>query len=379
MPNNFLIDGKTPEMVYTEIIKTGVSAHEASLLVGEWIVDWYGRSRRVFNYTETFAAANPGCEIPAFVRQLQHRPWRDGEDVVQAEPSADDEGFNARFEKIQDDLDELAERIGQLSNCMKEMRASLSKALAEIRVELNKINSDLYEMDSGPSFQTAQPPAWSGVESGKYLGIVDYLDKKMQLWQTSKGMFALPLINLPKDPRVTNPVANITGMMNKFFVENDLFNQFDNGFSTQEFIRQFGNESLGNGMLVSDAMSLVRDREGFESPQHLISSLAGNEALIVRTTTGVQSYVGTKLGFDVSAEDAGSAPIESFSGVSNTTKQVLGAMGVNTVNDLAQANMPELSNKLQEAGMGQLAPEVADMQGAAMAMLNMQMRVGMPR
>ncbi|ESA32878.1 phycobilisome protein [Leptolyngbya sp. Heron Island J] len=91
-----------------------------------------------FQYKEKFDEVAPNCKSN-FQRTLQHKDWVDGKSVVKAEKSATDEGFNARFHKIQADFDALGMDSNQAFLCIAEMRQSLFNLLEEIRTEFNWI------------------------------------------------------------------------------------------------------------------------------------------------------------------------------------------------------------------------------------------------
>jgi len=60
-----------------------------------------------FNYSKPFPAQLPNSQ-PVFQRSFKHRPWVDSQDVVQAAETPDEEGFNSRLHKIENDLDALS-------------------------------------------------------------------------------------------------------------------------------------------------------------------------------------------------------------------------------------------------------------------------------
>lgn len=146
-----------------------------------------GKNKRVFAYSDPVASAQPVACRADFVRSFVHTDWIDGESVVQAGETTMEEGFNARFHKIEDDLDALAADIARAFVCMGDQRAEVSKALDEVKAELNRINSDIHDCcqaDSGtltpwePPFVYPYPypepeprpwpgrPPWSGPRPG---------------------------------------------------------------------------------------------------------------------------------------------------------------------------------------------------------------------
>jgi hypothetical protein len=89
-----------------------------------------------FNYSKPFPAQVPNS-APAFQRTFQHRPWVDGQDIVQAGATPDEEGFNTRLHKIENDLDALAAESKRAFALIADMRDTLAQLLIEIRDQLN--------------------------------------------------------------------------------------------------------------------------------------------------------------------------------------------------------------------------------------------------
>lgn len=142
---------------------------EVNSLVWGLLGETLGKSKRVFNYAESFSASAAGC-TPSFARSFVHTDWIDGESVVQAEENSIEEGFNSRFHKIEDDLDALAADIAKSFACIGDMRAELADRLTELRTEINRINTDIHaccnEEDGGggwtvwPGFVNPSPPVY---------------------------------------------------------------------------------------------------------------------------------------------------------------------------------------------------------------------------
>ena len=100
MSLNQSLSGISVDSVIKRITDTGIADHDAALIVSGWIFENYGRTRRTFNFAQSFPSTMEACMPPAFVRAFVHQDWTDGEDVVQAGETVNDEGFNSRFHKI---------------------------------------------------------------------------------------------------------------------------------------------------------------------------------------------------------------------------------------------------------------------------------------
>ena len=135
-------------VTFTEALEilenNNLSQLEINTLIWGVLGETLGKTKRVFNYSETFASEVEGCEAE-FTRSFVHTDWIDGESIVQAEENSIEEGFNSRFHKIEADLDALAGDILKAFGCIADMRGDLADRLTELRTEINKINSDVFE------------------------------------------------------------------------------------------------------------------------------------------------------------------------------------------------------------------------------------------
>lgn len=77
-----------------------------------------------------------------FVRTLVHRDWVDGESLVQAGKTPDEDGMNDRFHKIEADLDRLGENVRRTMMALNNLRAQLRVCLGEIVAALAAANKD---------------------------------------------------------------------------------------------------------------------------------------------------------------------------------------------------------------------------------------------
>jgi hypothetical protein len=91
-----------------------------------------------FSYTLDFAQTVEDLHA-RFQRTFVHRPWTDGVDVIQAERNGAEEGFNARFKKIEDDLDSLARDAKTSIDQLISIRQDLFELLDDIKVYFGKL------------------------------------------------------------------------------------------------------------------------------------------------------------------------------------------------------------------------------------------------
>ena len=138
------LGGKSPSEIYTDITKAGISQADASLIVSGWIYQNFGKVKHVFNYVPAFAATNAN-DASHFAQSFHHTPWVDGESVVQAEQTVGEDGFNLRLTHIESDLASLGTEVARAFTVLADLRKTLSVALEEIRTEINRINSDVFD------------------------------------------------------------------------------------------------------------------------------------------------------------------------------------------------------------------------------------------
>jgi hypothetical protein len=89
-----------------------------------------------FNYSKPFPATVPNSTA-VFKRSFLHRPWVDSQDIVQAAETPEEEGFNSRLHKIENDLDALSADSVKAFALIADMRQTLAQCLIEIRDQLN--------------------------------------------------------------------------------------------------------------------------------------------------------------------------------------------------------------------------------------------------
>jgi hypothetical protein len=80
-----------------------------------------------------------------FTRTFEHRDWVDGQDVVQAGATADEQGMNARLNALERDLDAVRADLQRSYTLVADLRRALATALAQIQAELNRKSDKVKE------------------------------------------------------------------------------------------------------------------------------------------------------------------------------------------------------------------------------------------
>jgi hypothetical protein len=373
---NLLLKGMKVEDVYSEITKAGVSEYEAATIVGAWIYENIGRSKRTFNYITAFPAVEAACQ-PAFNRSFQHADWIDGESVVQAEQTVGEEGFNVRFHSIEDDLDAVAADVAKAFACVAEMRADLRAVLDEIRAELNRLNADVHECCHGPRGPRVTIPEFEGeIEINpdihfEYVDTMKFLDKYVQVFKTPKGgLVMVPAIEQIKVNPGADPRVQRTAKLGRFIVENPRVQQrFPREVSKAEFVRTFGREEVADGQFVRDVVGILPDGGRYESLGGMLQDVATREAAALRTSDMGETTIVSAFGLDVDVKTVADAPVERFATIPPAARAAMSNAGINTMGELAKADANELAGVFEREGVAADANDAAEWAAGALALV----------
>jgi hypothetical protein len=143
--------------IFAKLDTYNLTDAQKGVLATSIVLQQIGSAKRTFSYSHPLAAADNSC-APVFARSFVHADWQDGEDVVSAEGSNGDEGFNTRFHKIEADLDALSTDTAKTFECMAELRSDLATLLEEVRLELNRINTDIHKLKPSTGGDVTLPP-----------------------------------------------------------------------------------------------------------------------------------------------------------------------------------------------------------------------------
>jgi hypothetical protein len=313
-----------------------------------------------FSYTTQFPKTSPTC-VSNFSRKFQHKDWRDGQDLVQAEQTAGEDGFNLRFHLIEQDLDALRDDIKRAFDCLASMRASLFDMLNEVKTELTLINSDLKKLeaccrkhDDGPELvQLPDDPRFTG----KFLGTVNWLGRSGLAFSTGRGVVVLPRVDGPDgpgDPRV----QRVAGLAKVLQENKRITKAFGPGpVATEDLVKDFGDVEIDGGWTVSDVLAILPSGSRYSSPETLLRAVSDREAAALRTSGDADMIVASELG-GYSNGSVSAAPVESFETVPTNLRTSLATAGIKTVGDLAEAD-PNKVAAATGSGVGDAAGWVA--------------------
>ncbi len=366
---NINFGGRSADNVYSSLLKQGVSRHDAGLFVSAWIYENLGYTLRTFSYTQNFEAHDP-APLGTFDQQFHHKPWRDGEDVVQAEPSATDDGFNRRFDNIERDLAALGTLFAGEIAKLEAMRESLYNRFEELRAEINRINSDILKLQQAEKTTPDLKPNFGGlIDNGLFLGTTTFMDKKVNLWKTSKGeMMMLPYINPVKEQDLVGKFAEGAGQLGKLFSERaEIREHFTGPVKKVELVERFGDVVMDNGVTVRDTVNVLSDETEFESLDKLVAEVADRNAAVIRTTEGGTAAIGAVLGVDPT-RNFSSVPVSDLTNVTPEVKTALAKNNVRTVGELATLEPDQFATIMTREGIDQNAASGAKLRGLALTL-----------
>jgi hypothetical protein len=362
--NKLEIDGLSVEEVFDQIVNRGIPKADASVLVSSWIFENLGKSKRVFNYATDFPAVDPAC-IASFVRTFLHTDWVDGESVVQAEQTTGEEGFNARFHKIEADLDAIGRDAAKALACLASMRQNLRALLDEIRAELNRINSDLNSCCNrgtvvGPIVEPL--PAFEGlIRPGTFLGVSKFNEKDVSLWKTEQGIMVLPAVQSIGVEVITSNRVRRASVLARFIEENPAVRAtFTNQALTKKaFVDKFGDEVTGEGQSVRDLVDILPDNLRLASLDKLVEAVAEREASALRTSEGASAAIATAFGLDTDLAIGANARVQQMTAIPSKVRGVLIRNGIDTVEKLAAADRGKIAEMVKAENLAASAGDIA--------------------
>jgi hypothetical protein len=343
MPAQFELGGVPLLDVVRKLETTALSKNETALVLAGWLLENVGRTQRTFSYR---AALANECDVQ-FNRVFAHQDWRDGEDVVQAEDYGDVIGFNTRFNNVGADLDTLGERLRELAQCVNELRASVGLLFEEVRLELNRLNADVFALqpDQGPTVQPGVP-----ISPGKYLGQAKFFGQDVQLFQTPSGILSLPLVTraMAVGGGRVERVATLARYLEE---EPEVRGAFEGGPVTRgELVERFGDRTLPSGERLADVIEVLPAEAAFESPAAVIDAVADLEAGLIRAAGGIEATLAETFGVTAAVENVTAAPVASIETIPAEARAAISAAGVSTVAELATTPVAVLVERAREAG-----------------------------
>lgn len=311
------------------------------LLRDPGFVDFFRGGPRVFNYAAVVAATDAGCAQSFNARKFIHHDWVDGQDVVQAGRTPDNDGFNYLFHNLEADLEAVKADITTLFGCLARLRQQLSARLDEIRTELNRLDSDVWTLTPNKSLISKIPP-------NRFVGVTKIGNQQLAVLRNDDGSFQTMELKLDTSV-ITHPQIAIDRVGNAasfagFAASNPAVSALfvNHTPTTAEVLAKVGNETLDNGKKVADVLAGLPANATFKSTTELSDAVADHEGAVVRSSTDA-TVTKTSLGVDATTGSAANASIQNVGTIDAVTKAKLDAAGIKTVNDLSNADPARLT------------------------------------
>lgn len=363
IPDDLTGTNYPPDVLIEMLLEKGLQYKDAATVTAKLMLVTAGSSPRVFQYKTSFASAEATC-TSQFARSFVHADWVDGADVVQAEQTTGEEGFNLRFHRIEDDLDALAEDVARAFVCLANMRTSLRALLDEIRAEINIINAALAD----------RPAATTGgatlmlADDVKYVGTTNYFGHKSHVVATPQGNVVFPITSEIAGGPLVNPRVRRTALIAKFLQTPEVktfFNQAPKPVTPTQFNNAFGDKQIGEGYTVRAVLSILSSRARFDNSAELVERVAEREAAALRTTGESDELIREAFGLVGNAK-VGDAPVDRLTMIPAQARTALNSAGYNTVKEFTTAGVEALTTDLKQKGLDVNEGDVAGWQATAL-------------
>lgn len=351
--------GVDPATLVDQIVNTGVNKYDAAKLVNHLVAINLGQAPRHFVFSNPLPTTDPAPCAPTFARTFSHQDWIDGESVVQAGESADDKGFNWRFNALAQDIDALHTDTANLFQCLSSLRAQLVQALQDVAAELNRLDTDV-ATNHGPNSGGSSLPFNVGVENApQFLGVRELDGSKVTMWKTAQNVMVLPGVDtVGLQDTVTQRLAT-GGLLVRFAGQSQDFTQaLASGTSVKDLIATYGQQDLGDGRNVANALALLPDDATYQDLATLSDAVNTQEQAVIKSTVGGVDAVSALTG--VTSEGMPIATTTAaLLATSVTTSPVLGSVlgsglsraGLSTIADVAGQTPSQLVQRLGQQGV----------------------------
>jgi hypothetical protein len=277
--------GLDPSQLVDEIVNKGVSKYDAAKLINNLVAINLGQSPRHFVFSQPLPTVDPSTCPPTFVRSFSHQDWIDGESVVQAGESADDKGFNWRFNALAADLDALHNDTENLYKCLSLIRGELVAALQNVAAELNRIDADI----AGAVVRLPAETPWKidVAEAPQFLGVRELDGGKITMWKTGQGVMVLPAVQTVNVMDTVTQRLATGGLVIRLAAENAQFSKdLGGGVTVQTLIKKYGGIQLGDGRSLGQALSILPPTSTFQNNQAAVGAINTAEQGYIRSTVG---------------------------------------------------------------------------------------------
>lgn len=365
--------------IYLRITEQGISDMDARALIGEWILGGTRRGGRTFNYATSFPATEPGC-VSNFNRTFQHQDWIDGESVVQAEQTTGEDGFNLRFHCIEQDLDRIRDDLRRAFSCMAAMRSSLRQMLEEIKLEINRLNQDVYNCCGKNNVTVFEPPNIdlgtvnpNVVPGPTFYGRTTFFGREVNVWQTNQGVVILPDVDPAANDVLLEPRLTRTASLARFMQEEVRGTFQGRPVTKEEMLRTFGTKTLKSGHTVAEALAILPDKVSYQTVDAMLDDVVEREAAAIRSRSGASGQIASSFNFGGAAGTTlNKVSVGEFQALPVGTRTALMAAGIDTLEKFANAKTEDLLNAARKADSAISLGDIAGFKTLARTLLKTQ-------
>jgi hypothetical protein len=226
--------------------------------------------------------------------------------------------------------------------------------LEEIRVELNRIDS---ELPSDKVTVTRPPRYYEGlVQNTNFVGVSQIDKQAVQIWKTDQGMMMLPQVQPiagdPVNDKSVIDAAALASFASSAAVQGAFAGK---SFSKADVIAKFGDQVLSSGAKVSDVVAAMPSTAQFAKVDDLVTAVGEQSALTLKQQVGVPEALAQSLNLHTSSLTTGEASVDALSTLQAPQRDALKAAGVTTVAQLAAADNATIAQAFTKAGITNVA------------------------
>jgi hypothetical protein len=342
--------GFDPGQLVDQIVTKGLPARDAVKLINNLIAVNLGQSPRHFTFSAPLPTSDTGQCSPTFARTFSHQDWTDGESVVQAGESADDKGFNWRFNAIAADLDALHADTIHLYQCMVVLRTALAEALQDVAAELNRLDAD-----TANATQKLPPENTWKIDisnAPQFMGVRTLDEQKVTMWKTDQGVLVLPGVDTVGLTETVSQRLATGALISRAAGDNpDFAKTLAAGTSVAELVKTFGTVPLGDGRTLAQGLSVLPPNSTFTSVDAAVAAVNTQEQAFLRSTVGAVAAVNALTG--VTSEGAPLATIDLSTVVAKVPGAPVGLSaglakaGIASITDLVALTPTQLQRQLR--------------------------------
>jgi hypothetical protein len=185
----------------------------------------------------------------------------------------------------QSGVDRIRDDLRRAFNCMAAMRSSLRQMLEEIKLEINRLNQDVYNCCGKHDFTIFDPPNINLntvnpniVPGPTFYGRTRFFDREVNVWQTNQGIIILPEVDPAANDVLLEPRLTRTASLAQFMQEEVRGTFQGRPVTKEEMLRTFGTRTLKSGHTVAEAIAILPDKVSYQTVDAMLDDVVEREA-----------------------------------------------------------------------------------------------------